>query len=347
MNILERMATTEHEQVVNCYDPPTGLRAIVAIHSTRLGPGLGGIRIRDYSSEQAALEDALRLSQAMSYKNACAGLDYGGAKVVLLGPLPQDRRAVFLAMGRIIQGLNGRYVATEDMGMREADIAVMNKVTQFAVGRSREAGGSGDPSPHTSQGIFVGMRAALRAASLGDDFAGKRVAVQGCGNVGQGLIERLIAAGAEVWAADTVSDSVNAARELGAQIVDPNDILYQAVDVVAPCAIGATLNAESIPQLRCKVIAGGANNQLAEEADAQRLAGRGIVYAPDFVINAGGVINVGDELATGGYNAARVAERVAAIEQTLDDIFTQARASNKTPAKLAIEQALNRIQAPA
>lgn len=342
--IFDRMSATDHEQVVHCRDRQTGLRAIIAIHDTRLGPGLGGIRIREYSGEDAALIDVLRLSQAMSYKNACAGLDFGGAKAVLLAPLPQDRRAVFLAMGRIVDGLAGRYVATEDMGMSEPDIAVLNEVTRYAVGRSREAGGSGDPSPYTAQGVFVGMRATLRAAGLGEEFADKRVAVQGCGSVGLGLIERLLAAGAQVQAADTEDRGAEAARKLGAVIVAPDEILFQDVDVVAPCAVGAVLNAESIPMLRCKVIAGGANNQLAEEADAQRLAERGIVYAPDFVINAGGVINVGAELDPEGYDEQRVLERVGRIEPTLHAIFVEATETGRTTAEIAVERARKRIE---
>lgn len=343
MNIIENMAGAGHEQVVFCHDEETGLRAIVAIHSTRLGPGLGGIRIRQYESEQAALTDAVRLSQAMSYKNACAGLNFGGAKAVLLAPLPEDRRAAFLAMGRIVSGLAGRYVATEDMGMTEPDIAVLNEETKYAVGRSRDAGGSGDPSPHTAQGIFVGMRAALRAADLGESFDGIRVAVQGCGKVGLGLIERLIDAGAQVTAADTEASGIGAARSAGAEIVAVDEILFQNVDVIAPCAIGAVLNSETIPQLKCMVVAGGANNQLAEEGDAQRLADRGIVYAPDFVINAGGVINVGDELDPGGYDIKRVQSRVAAIEQTLDEIFQQSARSGESTNALALARARKRI----
>ena len=345
MEILERMTASEHEQVVFCQDTKTGLRAIIAVHSTRLGPGLGGIRIREYANEDAALTDALRLSQAMSYKNACAGLNFGGAKAVLFGPIPSNRRAVFLAMGDIVNGLAGRYVATEDMGMTEPDISVLNEVTKYAVGRSREAGGSGDPSPHTSQGVFVGIRAAMRAAGLGDDFSGKRVAVQGCGSVGLGLIAHLLDAGAEVVAADTVDQGVQAAREFGAEVVAPDEILFEEVDIVAPCAIGAVINEQSIPRLRCKVVAGGANNQLAENADAQRLADRNIIYAPDFVINAGGVINVGDELDPKGYDEARVERRVAAIEQTLDDIFAEARESNTTTDSIAVARAKRRIEA--
>lgn len=297
MEVLSSLSVRDHEQVVVSRDRETGLRAIVAIHDTRLGPGLGGIRIRNYASEDAALTDVLRLSQAMSYKSAAAGLNFGGAKAVILEPLPADRRAAFRAMGRILEGLAGRYVATEDMGMGEADIAVLNEVTQWAVGRSLEAGGSGDPSPHTAEGVFVGMRSAMRAAGLGDDFAGRRVAVHGCGNVGVRLVRRLVDAGAEVLAADIVADKTAEAERAGAQVVSVDQILEQDVDVVAPCAIGAVVNVESIPGLRCRVVAGAANNQLAESAEAARLAERGIVYAPDFMINAGGVINVGDELA--------------------------------------------------
>lgn len=345
MDILETMTGYGHEEVVFHRDRDTGLRAIVAIHDTRLGPGLGGIRIREYGSEDAALTDVLRLSRAMTYKNACAGLDFGGAKSVLLAPLPEDRRAAFLAMGRIIEGLAGRYVATEDMGMTEPDVAVLNEVTRHAVGRSRKAGGSGDPSPHTVKGVFVGMRAALRAAGLSEEFVGRRVAVQGCGKVGLGLIRHLIAIGADVTAADTDEAAADAARKAGATIVPADEILSRQVDVLAPCAAGAVLNADTIPELRCRVVAGGANNQLAEDADAERLAEYGIVYAPDFVINAGGVINVGDELAEGGYDPKRVAHRIAAIERTLDAIFTEAAETGRTPHEVAIEHARRRLEA--
>ncbi len=339
MAILERIQASDHEQLLFTRDRDTGLRTIIAIHNTTRGPGLGGIRIREYDSEADAVDDVLRLSQAMSYKNACAGLDFGGAKAVILAPLPGDRRAAFLAMGRIIQGLSGRYVATEDMGMTEADIAVLNEVTEFAVGRSREAGGSGDPSPHTALGVFVGMRATVRAAGLGDGMHGLTVAVQGCGKVGLGLIGHLIDAGARVIAADTDADGVAAARELGADIVNTDQILTAEVDVLAPCAVGGVLNESTIPTLRCRAVAGGANNQLATDADADRLAARGIVYAPDFVINAGGVINVGDELAHGGYSASRVRDRVMAIEQTLARILAEAQEQQTSTASIAVARA--------
>lgn len=339
MAILERIQASDHEQLLFTHDRDTGLRAIIAVHNTTRGPGLGGIRIREYDSEADAVDDVLRLSQAMSYKNACAGLDFGGAKAVILAPLPADRRAAFLAMGRIVEGLAGRYVATEDMGMTEADIAVLNEVTAFAVGRSRDAGGSGDPSPHTALGVFVGMRATARTAGLGDDMRGLSVAVQGCGKVGLGLIARLIDAGACVIAADTDAAGVAAARDLGADIVATDQILAVEADVLAPCAVGGVLNEATIPTLRCRAVAGGANNQLATEADADRLAARGIVYAPDFVINAGGVINVGDELAPGGYSPERVRDRVLAIEQTLAQILAESRQSRQSTAGIAVIRA--------
>lgn len=342
-DILAPMRASGHEQVAFCHDRATGLRAIIAVHDTRLGPGLGGIRIRAYPDEQAAVTDALRLSQAMSLKNACAGLDFGGAKAVIPAPLPADRRAAFLAMGGFVESLGGRYVATEDMGMSEPDIAVLNEVTQHAVGRARAAGGSGDPSPHTAAGVFAGMGAALRAAGLGG-FDGLAVAVQGCGKVGLGLIEHLIGAGARVCAADPEAANAERAEKLGARLVDPGAVLFEAVDVVAPCAVGAVLNAESIPRLRCKAIAGGANNQLERDADADALAARGIAYAPDFVINAGGVINVAEERAPGGYDAKRVAERVAALEQKLDAIFAEAAATGRTSNEVALAQARRRIE---
>lgn len=343
VEILASLVEHDHEQVIFSRDRDTGLRVIVAIHNTRLGPGLGGIRIRAYARERDALVDVLRLSRAMSYKSAAAGLDFGGAKAVVLGPLPEDRRAAFLAIGRVVEGLGGRYVATEDMGTTESDVAVLNQVTRWAVGRSLAAGGSGDPSPHTARGVFVGMRAAMRAAGLGDDFHGRRVAVQGCGSVGLALIRELVAAGAEVHAADPVDQSAAAAGAVGARVVPADRILDQAVDIVAPCAIGAVINGASIPRLRCRIVAGAANNQLAEEADADRLAELGILYAPDFLINAGGVINVADELDPGGYDAARVSRRVAAIESALDAVFAEARAQGQTTTAVALAQARRRM----
>lgn len=344
MSVFSKMAAAGHEQVVHISDAETGLRAIVAIHSTVLGPGLGGVRIRQYRDDHAALEDVLRLSEAMSYKAACAGLRCGGAKAVVLAPFPRDREAGMHALGRAVDGLCGRYVATEDMGMTEADVALLNEVTRHAVGRSLEDGGSGDPSPHTAAGVIAGMRAALRAAGREPEFAGLEVAVQGCGNVGLGVVERLIEAGARVCASDIDTEACERARSAGAEVVDNKRIHAQPVDIFAPCGVGAVLNEQSIPEMRCAIVAGAANNQLATVEDGERLSARRVVYAPDFVINAGGLINVSDELDSEGYNAERVRFRVASIESTLDEIFERARAENQRSELIAMEIALQRIE---
>ncbi|WP_353249354.1 Glu/Leu/Phe/Val dehydrogenase dimerization domain-containing protein [Salinisphaera sp. T31B1] len=345
MTVISRMAEQGHPQVSHFYDRATGLRAIIAVHSNALGPGVGGVRIRDYDDEAAALTDVLRLSEAMSYKAACAGLNCGGAKAVVLGPFPSDRRAGMHALGRAVDSLGGRYVATEDMGMTESDIAWLNEVTPHAVGRSLADGGSGDPSPHTADGVIVGMRAALQAARMGDDVRGLKVAVQGCGHVGLAVIERLLAGGAEVLASDIRADAAARAEQAGARVVDNDVILTQAVDVISPCGIGAILDQRTIAALRCRVVAGAANNQLATERDGIRLNERGIVYAPDFVINAGGLINVSDELDPNGYDAARVARRIAAIETTLTQLFAEAVAQNSTTDMAAVAMARSRIGA--
>ena len=343
MAVFTRMAASGHEQVCHYHDAATGLRAIIAVHSTALGPGVGGVRIRDYADEAEALEDVMRLSEAMSYKAACANLHCGGAKAVVMAPFPADREAGMHALARAIQSLGGRYVATEDMGMGESDIALLNEVTQFAVGRSLAAGGSGDPSPHTADGVVYGMRAALRAAGLEPVFEGRRVAVQGCGAVGFGVIERVMAEGASVVASDISGEACERARAAGAEIVNNADILFESADITAPCGVGGILNAESIPRLNCRVVAGAANNQLATDADGPCLAERGIIYAPDFVINAGGVINVSDEIDPSGYDAERVKARVAGIEATLDRIFAQARERGDTPETTAVALARSRI----
>lgn len=345
MSVFPSMVAAGHEQVNFFHDAATGLRAIVAVHSTALGPGIGGVRIRDYGDDAEALTDVLRLSEAMSYKAACAGLNYGGAKAVVMGPFPGDRAAGMHALAGFVERVGGRYVATEDMGMNESDIALLNDRTRFAVGRSLADGGSGDPSPYTAQGVIVGMRAGLRAAGRSDDFQGLTAAVQGCGNVGFGVIERLIAGGARVIASDINPAAAERAKQAGATIVDNDVILEQSVDVLAPCGIGAILNESTIPALDCGVIAGAANNQLATAADGQRLADRGIVYTPDFVLNAGGLINVSDEIDLSGYDAQRVAQRVEAIGTTLDEIFATASQQGDTTAETALAMARQRIAA--
>ncbi|NNC22576.1 Glu/Leu/Phe/Val dehydrogenase [Salinisphaera sp. USBA-960] len=341
--VFQSIESCGHEQVLFHHDRVTGLRAIIALHSTVRGPGLGGVRIRRYSDESEALADVLDLSKAMSYKAACAGLDFGGGKAVVLAPLPADRVAGMHAVAEAIASLDGRYVATEDMGMSEADIACLNERTRFAVGRARNAGGSGDPSPYTADGVLAGIRATAMAAGLSADLSGMSVAVQGCGNVGLSLIERLLAAGARVLAADPEVAAAERARAAGANIIDNSVILQQSVDVVAPCGAGGVLDECAVDALNCRVVAGAANNPLTDANLATTLAERGIFYAPDFVINAGGLINVADELAPTGYSSTRVQRRVANIGDTLTDIFAEARHTQATPLAVALDRAQARI----
>lgn len=335
----------EHEQVVFCHDQVTGLRAIIALHNTRLGPGLGGIRLLDYPGEADALTDVLRLSRAMSYKASVAGLDLGGGKAVILGPLEGKKRtAAFQTMGRFVHSLGGRYIATEDMGTTTEDIEAMRAATPFAVGRDPAVGGGGDPSPITARGVYAGIHAALDASGMGDGVAGCHVAVQGVGKVGLALTGLLLDEDAEVTVCDTRDEHLQAARELGANVVDCDSIWDTACDVFAPCATGASLNAHTIPRLQCRIVAGGANNQLEKPADGEALHGRGILYAPDFVINGGGLINVADELAPGGYRRERVKQRVARIRPTLARIFEQAAREDCPTEPVALALARRRIE---
>lgn len=329
-----------------CREGRSGLRAIVAIHSTALGPALGGIRMRDYASEEEALVDVLRLSEAMSWKASVAGLDFGGGKAVILGVPPAGRRAeVFRAFGREIEALAGRYVPTEDMGTFTEDLVVLRETSRFGVGLPGERGGGGDPSPMTAYGVFVGLRAAFAAAGLAPGFARKTVAVQGVGKVGLALVRLLREAGAEVVVADVDPARLESARALGARVVANEGIHREPCDVFAPCAGGAVISERSIAELRCRIVGGGANNQLATEADDERLAARGILYAPDFVINAGGLINVADELGEGGYRRERARAKTETIEPTLAEVFAESAATGVPPGRVALLRARRRVEA--
>lgn len=317
-----------HESVHFAADSASGLQAIIAVHSTHLGPAAGGCRWWTYANDAAALTDALRLSHGMSYKNAMAGLPMGGGKGVIMKGVPKTD-ALLTAFGRAIDRLGGRYVTAEDVGMSDADMTVIARATKHVSGLPVAGGqAGGNPGPSTAQGTFVGMRAAIRHALGKDDFAGVHVAIQGLGSVGYGVAERLAAAGAKLTVADVESSRVaRAVNELGATAVDIDDILSVEADVLSPNALGAILNETSIATLRVAVIAGAANNQLATSADGARLRARGILYAPDYVINAGGIINVVAEYLGDG-DAAAVAARVAQIEPRLADIFAAADAQN-------------------
>lgn len=319
--VFQQVEEYGHEQVVFVRDKEAEMKAIIGIHSTILGPGLGGCRMWNYSDESEALRDVLRLSRGMTYKAAVADLKLGGGKAVIIGDSRKDKTPELLrSFGRAVQWLGGRYITAEDVGMSVKDIDIIRTETRYAVGGSNE-GGSGDPSIMTAFGVFQGIKAALEFAGLGGELDGKRVAVQGVGNVGYHLCSYLSAAGARLIVTDIYPAQVErVVQEFGATPVAPDQIYGVACEVFAPCALGAILNTRTIPQLKCKVIAGAANNQLEKESDGFELLKRGIVYAPDYAINGGGLINVADEL--DGYNKDRVLAKVAKIYDTIASILT-------------------------
>jgi leucine dehydrogenase len=325
-SVFAQMASTDHEQVVHCQDSASGLSAIIAIHNTALGPALGGCRMYPYASHAEALKDVLRLSRGMTYKAAVSGLNLGGGKAVIVGdPKKHKSETLWRALGRFIDGLGGRYITAEDSGSSLEDMETIRQETRHVVGFSRALGGSGDPSPVTALGVFSGMRAAIEEGLGHDRFEGLRVAVQGTGNVGYHLIGHLVRAGAHVIVTDKDADALaRVAKDFPVEVTLPDAIYSTDCDVFAPCAMGGSLNAHSIAALRCKVVAGAANNQLAVEAqDGQRLADRHIVYAPDYVINAGGLINVASELE--GYHPERALAQAKGIYTTLTRVFAHAR----------------------
>ncbi len=341
MAVFDDSAYDDHERVLFCRDTATGLRAIIAIHSTALGPAAGGCRMWRYESDGAALHDVLRLSQGMSYKNAMADLAFGGGKAVILKTAdsePSD--ALFEKFGEFVDQLGGSYITAEDVGMSVEVMETIARRTKYVTGLPQKSGqAGGDPSPKTAWGIFKGIEAAVRFKLSRDDLEGLAVAVQGIGNVGYSLCRYLAEAGAKLVVADINEQRVAAAREeFGAAAVGLDEILFQEVDVVAPCALGAVLNGTSIPKLRAAIVAGSANNQLESAADGQRLADAGILYAPDYVINAGGIINVAAEY-FGTASDEEVISRIEAIGPRLTAIFEQAAATARPTNIIADEQA--------
>ncbi|GLJ02209.1 branched-chain amino acid dehydrogenase [Bacillus sp. YKCMOAS1] len=321
MELFKYMERYDYEQLVFCQDEQSGLKAIIAIHDTTLGPALGGTRMWTYENEEAAIEDALRLARGMTYKNAAAGLNLGGGKTVIIGDPRKDKNEeMFRAFGRYIQGLNGRYITAEDVGTTVEDMDLIHEETDFVTGISPAFGSSGNPSPVTAYGVYKGMKAAAKAAFGTDSLEGKTIAVQGVGNVAYNLCKHLHEEGAQLIVTDINKDSVKrAVEDFGAKAVDPDDIYDQACDIYAPCALGATINDVTIPKLKAKVIAGAANNQLRETHHGDLIHEMGIVYAPDYVINAGGVINVADELY--GYNSDRAMKKVEGIYQNIERVI--------------------------
>ncbi|MGH2685806.1 MAG: Glu/Leu/Phe/Val dehydrogenase dimerization domain-containing protein [Actinomycetota bacterium] len=330
-----------HETVAFCHDEATGLRAIIAVHSTVLGPGLGGTRFWPYRSEREALVDVLRLSRGMTYKNAAAGLDLGGGKAVIIGDPRRDRTDDLIrAYGRAVHGQGGRYLTAEDVGTTQADLDLIRTVTPYATGTTD---GSGDPSPATAWGVFWAMKAVAAHLWGSDSLEGRTVAVSGVGKVGSALVGHLVEGGAKVLVADMRDIAVEAmVAAHGATAVATDEIHRAPVDILSPCALGATLNGVTIPEMRCAAVCGCANNQLAEPEDAVRLAEAGILYAPDFVVNAGGVINIAEELR--GYERQRAYERIRGIGAAIGRILATAEEHGITTEEAAEHVAEERLQ---
>lgn len=325
MELFAAMERDDYEELLFCQDKASGLKAIIAIHDTTLGPALGGTRMWTYATEEEAIVDALRLAKGMTYKNAISGLNLGGGKTVIIGDPKKDKNEAMLrAFGRYIQGLNGRYITAEDVGTTEEDMNIIYQETDYVTGTSPSYGSSGNPSPATAYGVYMGMKAAAKEAFGSDLLEGKTVAVQGVGNVAYTLCKYLHEEGAQLIVTDINKEAVNRAVEaFGATAVDPADIVGVNCDIYAPCALGATINDASLPLLKAKVVAGAANNQLKEPRHGDTLHQMGIVYAPDYVINAGGVINIADEL--NGYNKERALKQVAKIYDSITRVLEISR----------------------
>ncbi|MGK0265419.1 MAG: leucine dehydrogenase [Planctomycetota bacterium] len=313
-----------YERVVRGVDPQTGLHAIIAVHDTTLGPALGGLRMWNYASEEDALFDVLRLSKGMTYKSAVAHTGLGGGKAVMIGDSKTIKsEGLYLAMGRLVDSLGGLYTTAEDVNTSIGDLEIVRRATKYVTGLSRADGGSGNPSPYTAYGVYLGVRAALGWAFDNDDPKGKTIAIQGVGAVGGPLAERLAEAGATVYAADRNQARLDELTEKhGVKQVKADEILGMECDLLAPCALGGILNDESIPQLRTKAVAGAANNLLLKPEHGKALSDRGILYAPDYVINAGGIVNVSVEFHDGGYNEEVALRKIERIPQALKELWT-------------------------
>jgi leucine dehydrogenase len=344
MPLFDHREFDAHERVVFGHDPASGLKAIIAIHDTTRGPALGGCRMWPYASDDEALTDALRLARGMTYKSALADLPFGGGKSVIIGdPRTQKSEALFLAMGRFVDSQGGRYVVAEDVGISVGDVEIMARATRHVAGT--RAGGGGDPSPATAYGVYMGIRAAV-AHKLGrDSLDGVHVAVQGLGNVGTHLCRRLAEAGARLTVSDIHASAVDYARaEFSAAVAEPGDIVDLPADVFAPCALGAVIDDRTIPRLKARIVAGSANNQLAEPRHGAALALRGVLYAPDYVINAGGVIYISHE--GPGFNEAQAFAHVARIHDTLAEIFQASERQGIPTSEAADRLARTRLKRP-
>lgn len=321
--IFDALASREHEQIVICSDPESGLKAIIAIHDTTLGPALGGTRMWNYNTEQEALKDVLRLSRGMTYKAAISGLNLGGGKAVIIGDPHKDKNeALFRSFGRFVDGLNGRYITAEDVGMEEQDMEWVFSETKYVTGIPKSLGGSGDPSPVTAFGVYMGTKACAKKAYGSDSLEGKTIALQGAGHVATYFARYAAKEGAKLFISDIYEEKAKAlAEELGGEVVAPDDIYGLDVDIFNPCALGGVVNDKTLDQFKCDIIAGGANNVLDDEdIHGEELRKRGFIYAPDYVINAAGLMNVAAELE--GYDKDRAMKKAERIYDTILKILT-------------------------
>jgi leucine dehydrogenase len=337
-----------YERVVRGVDPASGLHAIVSVHDTTLGPALGGLRMWPYKNEEEALFDVKRLSKGMTYKSAVAHTGLGGGKAVIIGdPKTAKSEALYLAMGRLIDSLGGKYITAEDVNTSVADLEVIRRATKNVAGLERKDGGSGNPSPYTAYGVYLGVRAAMGWKFGNDDPKGKTVAIQGIGAVGSALARRLVEAGAKVYAADPNTERLKQfEKELGIVPVGDREVMTMKCDVFAPCALGAILHDESIAALNTPIVAGAANNLLLEPRHGKMLADRDILYAPDYVINAGGIVNVSVEFIPGGYDEKVALGKIERIPQALKELWTIAK-EERIPPSDAADRLAERIVADA
>lgn len=343
--VFGQLSFDDHEQVVFCFDKDTGLKAIIGIHSTVLGPALGGTRMWNYKNEWEALNDVLRLSRGMTYKSAITGLDLGGGKAVIIGDAKTQKTPELMRrFGQFVHSLSGKYITAEDVGMETEDMDTVREVTPYVTGISQDKGGAGNPSPVTAYGVFMGMKAAAKFKYGSDILEGKHVFVQGIGNVGEALVEHLINEGANVTISDISQDKLEAVRsKYDVTIYGGNNFYNEPMDIYAPCALGATINDDTIYKIKADIVAGAANNQLAnEEKHGTILQERGIVYAPDFLINAGGIINVYAELED--YDRQEIMRKTENIYNTTLEILDHAKVNQLTTHHAALNVARERIE---
>ena len=344
MEILEQMGAEGHEQLVVVSDAGSGLKAIIAIHDTTLGPACGGTRIWPYKSEREAMWDALRLSRAMTYKSAAADLPLGGGKgVIIADSHTQKTEALVRAYGRFVDTLGGRYLTTTDVGSTGRDMEYIKQETDYVVGLPVTAGGSGDTSIMTGLGIYMGMKACAKETWGNDSLQGKVVAMQGFGKVATHTAHHLMKEDATLVVTDVFDGALDRARDLGLKVVKPDDIYGIDCDIFAPCALGGVINPETIPQLKCKVIAGGANNQLLSESDGEALHRMGIMYGPDYILNSGGIVNDESEL-SGIYNADRAREKTERVYEIMERVISISKKEEIPTAKAADRLAEERLK---